>query len=142
MNIALFGATGNVGPRLISELFRHRATGPRCYPSRARTTLPILRLGQTSNQMIFESLPLRHRLVTTVFFTALGTTGATKQKSFLRILGAAIGGPVLGIGCTACLFPLMDSITSLVVLVATIAFIAAWCATGRRCEERQQDRDA
>jgi multidrug resistance protein MdtO len=70
--------------------------------------------------------------VTTVFFTALGTTGATKQKLFLRILGAAIGGLVLGIGCTAFLFPLMDSITSLVVLVATIAFIAAWCATGRR----------
>jgi multidrug resistance protein MdtO len=70
--------------------------------------------------------------VTTVFFTALGTTGATKQKLFLRILGAAIGGLVLGIGCTAFLFPLMDSITSLVVLIAAIAFIAAWCATGRR----------
>jgi len=70
--------------------------------------------------------------VTTVFFTALGTTGATSQKLFLRILGATIGGLVFGIGCTAFLFPLMDSITSLVVLVATIAFIAAWCATGRR----------
>jgi multidrug resistance protein MdtO len=70
--------------------------------------------------------------VTTIFFTALGTTGATKQKLALRILGAAIGGLFLGIGCTAFLFPLMDSITSLVVLVAAIAFIAAWCATGRR----------
>jgi multidrug resistance protein MdtO len=70
--------------------------------------------------------------VTTVFFTALGTTGATKQKLFLRILGAGVGGLLLGIGCTVFLFPLMDSITSLVVLVATVAFIAAWCATGRR----------
>ena len=70
--------------------------------------------------------------VTTVFFTALGTTGATKQKLLLRILGAVIGGLVLGIGCTALVFPLMDSITSLVVLVAAIAFLAAWCGTGRR----------
>ena len=70
--------------------------------------------------------------VTTVFFTALGSTGASKQKLLFRILGAAIGGLVLGIGSTAFLFPDMDSITSLVVLVATIAFIAAWCGTGRR----------
>jgi multidrug resistance protein MdtO len=70
--------------------------------------------------------------VTTVFFTALGSTGASKQKFLFRILGAAIGGLVFGIGSTAFLFPQMDSITSLVVLVATIAFIAAWCGTGRR----------
>jgi multidrug resistance protein MdtO len=70
--------------------------------------------------------------VTTVFFTALGSTGASKQKLLFRILGAAIGGLVFGIGATAFLFPQMDSITSLVVLVAMIAFIAAWCGTGRR----------
>jgi multidrug resistance protein MdtO len=70
--------------------------------------------------------------VTTVFFTALGSTGAAKQKLLFRILGAAIGGLVFGIGATAFLFPLMDSITSLVVLVASVAFIAAWCGTGRR----------
>jgi multidrug resistance protein MdtO len=70
--------------------------------------------------------------VTTVFFTALGSTGASKQKLLFRLLGAAIGGLVFGIGSTAFLFPQMDSITSLVVLVATIAFIAAWCGTGRR----------
>jgi multidrug resistance protein MdtO len=70
--------------------------------------------------------------VTTVFFTALGSTGVSKQKLLFRILGAMIGGLVLGIGSTAFLFPQMDSITSLVVLVSTIAFIAAWCGTGRR----------
>lgn len=36
--------------------------------------------------------------VTTVFFTAIGTTGASNQKLFFRILGAAIGGLVFGIG--------------------------------------------
>jgi multidrug resistance protein MdtO len=65
--------------------------------------------------------------VTTVFFTALGSTGASKQKLLFRILGAAIGGLVFGIGATAFLFPQMDSITSLVVLITTIAFIVAWC---------------
>jgi multidrug resistance protein MdtO len=70
--------------------------------------------------------------VTTVFFTALGSTGASKQKLAFRILGAAIGGLIFGIGATALLFPLMDSITSLAVLTAVIAFIAAWCGTGRR----------
>jgi len=47
-------------------------------------------------------------------------------------LGAAIGGLVFGIGSEAFLFPQMDSITSLVVLVALVAFISAWCGAGRR----------
>jgi len=69
--------------------------------------------------------------VTTVFFTATGSTGASQQKLSFRILGAAIGGLVFGIGSEAFLFPQMDSITSLVVLVAIVAFISAWCAAGR-----------
>jgi multidrug resistance protein MdtO len=35
--------------------------------------------------------------VTTVFFTALGSTGASKQKLLFRILGAAIGGLFLAL---------------------------------------------
>jgi hypothetical protein len=35
-------------------------------------------------------------------------------------LGAGIGGLVFGIGCVAFLFPQMDSITSLVVLVGIV----------------------
>jgi len=69
--------------------------------------------------------------VATVFLTALSTTGAIKQKLLFRVIGSAIGGLVFGVGATLFLFPHMDSITSLVVLVATVAFIAAWFATGR-----------
>jgi multidrug resistance protein MdtO len=69
--------------------------------------------------------------VTTVFFTATGSTGGSKQKLSFRVLGAAIGGLIFGIGSEAFLFPQMDSITSLVVLVAIVAFISEWCATGR-----------
>ena len=69
--------------------------------------------------------------VTTVFITALGNSGAIKQKLVNRILGSAIGG-ALAIGATAFLFPQMDSITSLVILIAVIAFFAAWWAGGRQ----------
>jgi multidrug resistance protein MdtO len=69
--------------------------------------------------------------VTTVFITALGNSGAIKQKLLNRFLGSAIGG-ALAIAATAFLFPHMDSITSLVVLIAAVAFIAAWWAGGRQ----------
>jgi multidrug resistance protein MdtO len=68
--------------------------------------------------------------VTTVLVTGLSSTGAIKQRLIFRVLGSVIGGLVLAIGATAFLFPHMDSITSLVVLEACIAFIAAWIAAG------------
>ena len=70
--------------------------------------------------------------VTTVLIAGLSTTGAIKQKFAFRLLGALIGGLILGIGCTALLFPKMDSITSLTVLVAVMAFGSAWIAAGRQ----------
>lgn len=70
--------------------------------------------------------------VSTVIITALSTRGAINQKLAQRLLGCIVGGLVLAIGATAFLFPHMDSITSLVVLVAAVSFLAAWCATGRR----------
>ncbi len=70
--------------------------------------------------------------VTTVLITGLSSSGAIKQKLIFRIAGAIIGGLILGLGATAFLFPYMDSITSLVVLVTVIASISAWCAAGRR----------
>jgi multidrug resistance protein MdtO len=70
--------------------------------------------------------------VTTVLITGLSNSGAIKQRLIFRLLGSAIGGLIFGLGATAFLFPYMDSITSLVVLVGVIAFISAWCATGRR----------
>ncbi len=70
--------------------------------------------------------------VTTVIITALSTRGAINQKLAQRVLGSIIGGLILAIGATAFLFPHMDSITSLVVLVAAVCFASAWCAIGRR----------
>jgi multidrug resistance protein MdtO len=70
--------------------------------------------------------------VTTVLITGLSSSGAIKQKLIFRVIGSFIGGFVFGLGSTVFLFPYMDSITSLVVLVALVAFVSAWCAAGRR----------
>jgi multidrug resistance protein MdtO len=68
--------------------------------------------------------------VITVIVTGLSSSGAIKQKLLFRLVGATIGGLLLGLGATSFLFPHMDSITSLVVLIAFIAFISAWIAAG------------
>jgi multidrug resistance protein MdtO len=63
--------------------------------------------------------------VITVLFTGLSPTGQMKQKQVYRLFGTAIGG-FLAIAAESLLFPNMDSITSLVVVVGAVAFIAGW----------------
>jgi multidrug resistance protein MdtO len=70
--------------------------------------------------------------VTTVLITGLSTSAAIKQKLIFRFVGSLIGGLIFGLGATVFLFPFMDSITSLVVLVVVVAFISAWSAAGRQ----------
>ena len=70
--------------------------------------------------------------VITVVISGLSTSGAIKQKLVFRLIGAIIGGLILGMGATIYLFPHMDSITSLVFLVAAIAMLSAWWAAGRQ----------
>lgn len=70
--------------------------------------------------------------VTTVLIAGLSTTGALKQRMAFRIAGGIIGGLILALGCTVFLFPEMDSITSLAVLTAIIAFGGAWITGGRQ----------
>ena len=68
--------------------------------------------------------------VTTVMVTGLSTTAAMKQGFTLRIPGSLVGGLILGLGTIVFLFPSMDSITSLIVLVGTLAFVGSWIAGG------------
>jgi len=70
--------------------------------------------------------------VITVVIAGLSTSAAIKQKLLFRLIGSAIGGLVLGMGATVYLFPYMDSITSLVLLIAGVSMLAAWCAAGRQ----------
>jgi multidrug resistance protein MdtO len=69
--------------------------------------------------------------VTTVFIVAIGSSGAIKQKLANRFLGSSIGG-ALAIAATIFLFPEMDTITSLVLLIGSVAFLSAWWAAGRQ----------
>src|SRR6201996_755970 len=70
--------------------------------------------------------------VTTVMVTGLSSSGAIKQRLFFRLVGSVVGGLILGLGAISLLFPHMDSITSLVVLIGFVAFISAWTAGGPR----------
>jgi multidrug resistance protein MdtO len=68
----------------------------------------------------------------TVFITGLGTSGAIKQRLIFRVIGSLIGGLIFALGSTVFLFPHMDSITSLVLLVTAVTFFCAWVAGGRQ----------
>jgi multidrug resistance protein MdtO len=65
----------------------------------------------------------------TCCFIALGSTGATMRKGWLRILGCSLGG-LAGFLCILWLIPHMESIVSLVLLTAAGTFLAGWVAVG------------
>jgi multidrug resistance protein MdtO len=70
--------------------------------------------------------------VVTVMAGGLIDTGGMKQRLAFRLSAVIVGGLILGIGSDVFLFPLMDSITSLIVLIGAVAFGCAWVAGGSR----------
>src|SRR6516165_683064 len=70
-----------------------------------------------------------HTAFITCTFIALESTEATLYKGTLRIVGCVIGG-ALALFSIVFLMPHMETIASLVVLVAYAAAIAGWVATG------------
>jgi len=70
--------------------------------------------------------------IITVYITGVGTSGAIKQRLIFRLIGSLIGGLIFALGSTVFLFPHMDSITSLVLLVVAVTFFCAWIAGGRQ----------
>lgn len=107
---------------------------PRGYTNPANVAFGLkLSLCATICYIVYHAIdyPGISTCVITIFITGLGTTGAIKQKFVFRLLGSMLGG-LIGLGAAAFLFPNMDSITSLAVLIAVIAFIAGWTAQGRR----------
>ena len=67
--------------------------------------------------------------VATCIITALSTIGSSRQKQFLRLGGAIIGGVVFGMGAQVFVLPYLDSITGFTVLFAVVTGISAWIAT-------------
>jgi multidrug resistance protein MdtO len=67
----------------------------------------------------------------TVLIVGLSNSGAMKQKFLYRLLGSALGG-FLGLGVETCILPNIDSLTPVVLIVASVVFVTAWIALGRR----------
>jgi multidrug resistance protein MdtO len=67
--------------------------------------------------------------VATTIITALSTIGASRQKQFLRLVGAFIGGFCFGMGAQVFILPHLDSITGFAVLFAVVVAISAWLST-------------
>ena len=70
-----------------------------------------------------------HTALITCTFIALETTGATLHKGVLRIAGCIVGG-TLALFTIVFLMPHMETIASLVVVVACACAIAGWVAAG------------
>lgn len=70
-----------------------------------------------------------HTAFITCVFISLESTGATLRKGVLRIAGCIIGG-LVGLFTIIFLIPHMETIASLVILVACVSAIAGWVATG------------
>jgi multidrug resistance protein MdtO len=67
--------------------------------------------------------------LTTCLLTALSTIGSSHQKQILRILGALVGGFVLGMGSQIFILPHLDSIGGFVLLFVAVTALAAWFMT-------------
>ena len=67
--------------------------------------------------------------IPTCIITALSTIGSSRQKQFLRLAGAIVGGLIFGIGAQVFVLPHLDSIAGFTLLFAVVTAISAWIAT-------------
>jgi len=64
----------------------------------------------------------------TVYFTGLSTTGASNRKLLFRVIGSAIGGMILGIGCLVFVFPNIEGVPGFLLVLAALSALGAWVA--------------
>jgi len=67
--------------------------------------------------------------VVTCTFTALTTIGSSRQKQFLRVLGAVVGGFIFAMGAQIFILPYVDTIFGFTVLFILVTAIFAWFMT-------------
>ena len=67
--------------------------------------------------------------IATCIITALSTIGSSRQKQFLRLCGAIVGGIIFGMGAQIFVLPYLDSIVGFTVLFMVVTAISSWIAT-------------
>jgi multidrug resistance protein MdtO len=99
-------------------------------PSHLRFALKVTLAGMIC-YLVYSALawPGLNTAFITCCFVALGTTGATIYRSWLRIFGCLVGGSLAFLAILF-LIPQMESITSLVLLTAVVSALFAWVAAG------------
>ena len=119
-------------PKLKSEPDRRHLFKPDAFtnPTHVQFALKVT-LGAMFCYIVYSAIdwPGISTAFITCTFIALESTEATLYKGVLRIVGCVIGGS-LALFSIVFLIPHMETIASLVVLVAFVATIAAWVATG------------
>jgi len=88
-------------------------------------------LSATAAYVIYTAIAWRglSTCIPTCIITALSTMGASRQKQFLRLGGAIIGGIIIGMGAQIFVLPYLDSIAGFTILFAVVTAIAAWIAS-------------
>jgi multidrug resistance protein MdtO len=99
-------------------------------PSHVRFALKVT-LGAMICYLVYSGLewPGISTAFVTCCFVALGNTGATIYKGWLRLFGCLLGG-LLGYGAIFFCVPHMESITSLVLLTAVASLLFGWISAG------------
>jgi multidrug resistance protein MdtO len=99
-------------------------------PAHARFALKVT-LAAMSCYILYSGLDWSgiHTAFITCCIIALENTGATMRKGWLRLTGCLTGG-LLGFLAIMYLIPHMESITSLVLLIAAVSAVAGWIAAG------------
>ncbi len=85
----------------------------------------------TAAYLVYTSInwPGLSTAVATCVITAMSTIGASRQKQFLRLAGAMIGGFGFGMGAQVFVLPYLNSIAGFTVLFAIVTAISAWIST-------------
>lgn len=88
-------------------------------------------LASTACYVIYTAIDWRglSTSIATCIITALSTIGSSRQKQFLRLAGAIVGGLIFGMGAQIFVLPHFDSIAGFTLLFAAVTVISAWIGT-------------
>ena len=119
-------------PAPIDERTKENLIAPDAFSNPAYLQFAIRgMLSATACYVVYTSIDWRglSTSIATCIITALSTIGSSRQKQFLRLGGALIGGFVFGMGAQVFVLPYLNSIVGFTVLFALVTAISAWIAT-------------